>query len=46
MRTEVEFEQTGALVPILKPLLGRMTKRFVAMEAAGLKRRVGMRAAA
>ncbi|HET7738532.1 MAG TPA: SRPBCC family protein [Tepidiformaceae bacterium] len=47
-RTKVVLgvEQTGVLVPILKPLLGRMTKRFVAMEAEGLKRRAELRAAA
>jgi uncharacterized protein YndB with AHSA1/START domain len=47
-RTKVVLgvEQTGALVPILKPILGRMTKRLVAMEAAGLKQRAEMRAAA
>lgn len=37
--------QNGPLVPIFAPLMSRMTRRYVEMEARGLKRRSESRAA-
>jgi len=35
----LSFDQRGPLAPVVDLLLGRLTRRYVGMEAAGLKRR-------
>jgi uncharacterized membrane protein len=44
VRVSLAFHQTGALAALLTPFIGDMTRRYLQMEANGLKQRCEQRA--